>query len=60
MGEGKAMTTDWMLLLGVVLGMAIWALLPKALNRLFSWMDGAVIVIAPEDKAKEIEQYLWG
>lgn len=52
------MMTDWTLLLGIGIGMAIWALIPRVLKRLFSWMDGAVIVIAPEDKAKEVNHYL--
>lgn len=50
----------WVFLSGIAIGMIIWAVLPKTSERIFSWMDGAVIVIAPEDKAKEIEQYLWG
>jgi hypothetical protein len=50
----------WVFLVGIGIGMAIWAALPKVSERIFSWMDETVIVVAPEDKAEEIEQCLWG
>lgn len=52
------MTWIGVFLSGIGTGMVMWVLLPKISKRIFNWLDGIVIVIAPEDKAKEINRYL--
>lgn len=38
-------------------GQKAWAWLDSALDR---WLDGVTIAFVPDDKAQELEQYLWG
>lgn len=48
------------LLIGAILALAgrkAWLWLDVALDK---WLDGATIVLAPEGKAQELEQRLWG